>query len=168
MLSETLDGVDVDLRFEDATSADLDDVLGDHEWALVANLPYNVGTPLVLDLLRHEPRITRHVVMLQREAIDRLAAIPGSKTYGLPSVVVALHGRVEIALRVPASVFIPEPKVESAVALITRLTEVGIEAVGDETTPRELALAIVSGTTDLFSFGWVAPAGSGVGVPAVM
>lgn len=53
-----------------------------------------------------------------------------------------------------------EDQQEMAAALITQLTEVGIEAVGDETTPRELALAIVGGTTDLFSFGWVAPAGS--------
>ena len=59
---------------------------------MVANLPYNVGTPLLLRLLRQAPAITRFVVMLQREAVERLAAPPGSRVYGLPSVVVRLHG----------------------------------------------------------------------------
>jgi 16S rRNA (adenine1518-N6/adenine1519-N6)-dimethyltransferase len=64
--------------------------------------------------------IERFVVMLQREAVDRLAARPGSRTYGLPSVVVDLYGSIRVAFRVPASVFIPPPKVESSVAVIDR------------------------------------------------
>jgi len=86
----------------------------------VANLPYHVGTPLLLRLLREAPSISRFVVMLQREAVERLAAAPGSRTYGLPSVVVQLHGRVKVAFTVPPGVFIPPPKVESAVAVIRR------------------------------------------------
>ena len=122
ILAETLEGVDVDLRFEDATVADLPGlVAGDDSWTVVANLPYNVGTPLVLDLLRHAPSIRRFVVMLQREAVDRLAAGPGSKTYGLPSVVCALHGSVRVALKVPPHLFIPRPSVDSAVAIIDRV-----------------------------------------------
>jgi 16S rRNA (adenine1518-N6/adenine1519-N6)-dimethyltransferase len=58
--------------------------------------------------------------MLQREAVERLAASPGSKTYGLPSVVVGLHGTIRVALRVPPHLFVPQPKVESAVAVIER------------------------------------------------
>ena len=119
-LGEVLTGLNVDLRFEDAAAADLPDQLEGGPWTLVANLPYNVGTPLLLDLLRWAPQIRRFVVMLQREAIDRLAAAPGSKTYGLPSVVVRLHGLIEVALRIGASVFVPPPKVESAVAVIER------------------------------------------------
>jgi 16S rRNA (adenine1518-N6/adenine1519-N6)-dimethyltransferase len=86
----------------------------------VANLPYNVGTPIVLDVLRHVPAIDRIVVMLQREAVERFAAGPGTREYGVPSVIVALHGSIEVALRVPAHLFVPRPKVESSVAVITR------------------------------------------------
>jgi len=108
------------LRFEDASGVDFDAALPPGEWALVANLPYNVGTPIVLGLLRAVPRVTRLVVMLQREAVERLAAPPGSKVYGIPSVVVGLHGTIRVALRVPPHLFVPPPKVESSVAVIDR------------------------------------------------
>jgi 16S rRNA (adenine1518-N6/adenine1519-N6)-dimethyltransferase len=120
VLTEVLEGLDVEVRFIDAAAADLPVALGSGPWVLVANLPYNVGTPLLLDLLRRAPAVARFVVMLQREAIERMAAAPGSRVYGLPSVVVGLHGRVEVAFRVPPSVFLPSPQVESAVAVIDR------------------------------------------------
>lgn len=119
VLEESVGGA-ADLWFLDAADLDFDRALPDGDWVLVANLPYNVGTPIVLDLLRTVPRVTRFVVMLQREAVDRLAAGPGSKVYGLPSVVVGLHGTVRVALRVPAHLFVPVPQVESAVAVIDR------------------------------------------------
>ena len=114
-------GETADMRFEDAAGIDFDAELPAGEWTLVANLPYNVGTPILLTLLREVPRVTRFVVMLQREAIDRLAAPPGSKTYGVPSVIVALHGRIEVAFRVAPHLFVPRPQVESAVAVIERI-----------------------------------------------
>lgn len=120
VLEASLEGMDgVEVRYEDAS--DLDPArLEDGPWVVVANLPYHVGTPLLLTLLRRAPAITRFVVMLQREAVERLAASPGSRTYGLPSVVVRLYGRVEIAFRVPPTVFLPLPRVESAVAVVHR------------------------------------------------
>ena len=120
VLAETV-GDGAELRFADAAAVDFDAALAPGEWVVVANLPYNVGTPIVLDMLRFVPRITRLVVMLQREAVDRIVAEPGSKAYGLPSVIVRLHGTVRVALRVPAHVFFPVPKVESSVAVIDRL-----------------------------------------------
>ena len=119
VLAETVGDV-VDLRFGDAADVDFDAVLPTGEWIVVANLPYNVGTPIVLTMLRSVPRITRLVVMLQREAVDRLVAEPGSRVFGLPSVIVRLNGTARTALRVPAHVFFPEPKVESSVAVIDR------------------------------------------------
>ena len=119
VLDETV-GARAEVRYEDAASVDFSDILDGDGWFLVANLPYNVGTPIVLDVLRHVPAIDRVVVMLQREAIDRFAASPGSKDYGVPSVVVALHGGVKLALRVPPHVFVPPPKVDSSVAVIER------------------------------------------------
>jgi len=121
VLDEVLDGVPgVDVRFEDATRLDLPAMLGRGSWVVVANLPYNVGVPIVLDLLRFAPRVERLVVMLQREAVERLAAGPGSKTYGVPSVVAGLHADVSVPLRVPPTVFLPRPEVESAVAVLER------------------------------------------------
>jgi 16S rRNA (adenine1518-N6/adenine1519-N6)-dimethyltransferase len=107
----------------DAATLDWDEVLASHpSWTLVANLPYNVATPLVLDLLRDVPAITTMLVMVQREVGERLAADPGTSDYGIPSVMVAYHGRASVVGRVPATVFLPVPKVESALVRIDRHT----------------------------------------------
>jgi 16S rRNA (adenine1518-N6/adenine1519-N6)-dimethyltransferase len=87
----------------------------------VSNLPYNVGTPLLLDALRRATQISRFVVMIQREVAERLVAGPGSRLYGLPSVIAGIHGRADLSFRVAPQVFYPAPKVESAVVVIRRL-----------------------------------------------
>lgn len=133
VLAETV-GEAAEVRFADAAAIDWETELPAGEWAVVANLPYNVGTPIVLTMLRRVPRITRLVVMLQREAVDRLVAEPGSRVFGLPSVIVRLHGRVHRALQVAAHMFFPEPKVESAVAVIDR-------RVADPASERAITLA---------------------------
>lgn len=112
--------VGVDVRFEDAAAVDLASELAGGPWTMVANLPYNVGTAILLDALRHVPQIRRFVVMVQLEVARRLVASPGSKDYGVPSVVCSLHGTARLAFRVPASVFVPAPNVESAVVRIDR------------------------------------------------
>ncbi len=120
VLAESLRGSSAEVRFEDATRVDLAAALAGGPWTLVANLPYNVGTPLLLDILRRVPQVTRMVVMVQREVADRLTAEPGSKIYGLPSVVARLHAEVRFGFAVPASVFFPSPEVESAVVKLVR------------------------------------------------
>jgi len=114
----------------DALTLDWDEVLGggvgapgEDRWALVANLPYNVATPLVLDLLAGVPAIDRMLVMVQREVGERLAAAPGSKAYGIPSVKVAYRAEAEVVGRVPPTVFLPQPRVESALVRLRRLPE---------------------------------------------
>jgi len=105
----------------DATELDWDDVLADgDEWTLVANLPYNVATPLVCDLLDDVPAIRSLLVMVQREVAERMAAGPGSKQYGAVSVKVAYWGDARVVGHVPASVFVPRPNVESALVRIDR------------------------------------------------
>jgi 16S rRNA (adenine1518-N6/adenine1519-N6)-dimethyltransferase len=105
----------------DALSADWDTLLaGASRWALVANLPYNVATPLILDLLDGVPAIDRMLVMVQLEAAERLAAPPGSRTYGLPSVRAAYWARADVVGRVPRTVFVPQPKVDSALLRVVR------------------------------------------------
>lgn len=88
--------------------------------ALVANLPYNVSVPVLLHLLGLFPEITTALVMVQAEVADRLAAGPGSRTYGVPSVKARYHGRVSRAGAVGRNVFWPEPKVESGLVRIER------------------------------------------------
>ena len=105
----------------DALRLDWASVLADApRWVLVANLPYNVATPLVCDLLDLVPAVERMLVMVQREVADRLCASAGSDAYGAVSVKVAYWATARIAGTVPASVFLPRPKVESALADIRR------------------------------------------------
>lgn len=120
VLEEVTAGLDVDVRVEDVTAVDFAQALAAGSWSLVANLPYNVGTPVILDLLQETPAVERFVVMVQREVAERFVAGPSSAAYGLPSAIVALHGEARIAFRVPPQVFVPPPRVESAVVLIER------------------------------------------------
>ena len=121
VLEETVgDLPNVDIRHADATNVDLGRDLGEGTWSLVANLPYNVGTGIVLDALRYTPSIDRFVILVQREVADRLLAPAGSRTYGIPSVVAAIHATGSIAFTVPPSVFYPTPAVESAVVDLRR------------------------------------------------
>jgi 16S rRNA (adenine1518-N6/adenine1519-N6)-dimethyltransferase len=108
----------------DALELDWSDVLAPaDQWVLVANLPYNVATPLIADLLDDVPAIERFLVMVQREAGERLVASPGTKAYGIPSVKVAYWATAELVGRVAPSVFLPEPNVESVLVRIDRRPE---------------------------------------------
>lgn len=89
-------------------------------WVLVANLPYNIATPLVADLLREVPAIARMLVMVQREVGERLAAAAGSRTYGAVTVRVAYFAEARVVARVPAAVFLPRPNVESVIVELVR------------------------------------------------
>lgn len=86
--------------------------------ALVANLPYNVSVPILLHLLAEFPSIARVVVMVQAEVADRLAAQPGTKIYGVPSVKAAFYGQVRRAGTIGKNVFWPAPKIDSGLVSI--------------------------------------------------
>ncbi|MEO5900874.1 MAG: 16S rRNA (adenine(1518)-N(6)/adenine(1519)-N(6))-dimethyltransferase RsmA [Ilumatobacteraceae bacterium] len=117
----------------DAMRLDWADLLGDRTgWTLVANLPYNVATPLVLDLLDGVPAIERMLVMVQREVGERWCAPARSEAYGAVSVKVAYWATARIAGHVPASVFVPKPKVESALVEIRRRAAPAVSAPADE------------------------------------
>lgn len=121
--SETASLDNVDVVCSDATSLEFVENLDGGDWVMVSNLPYNVGTGIVLDALRHAPAISRFVVMVQKEVGERFLAQPGSKVYGVPSVVVGLHARGRIALRVPRHVFEPAPAVDSVVVVLDRVEQ---------------------------------------------
>lgn len=137
-LREVLGGVEggagVDIVQADAQRLDWTEFFaGRHEgpWKLVANLPYNVATPVVLRALDEAPQVGEILVMVQREVGERLAASPGSGAYGIPSVKVRYWGRAELVGRVPATVFHPAPKVESALVRITRAAQPATKADPD-------------------------------------
>ena len=89
--------------------------------ALVANLPYNISVPVVLGFLEAFPTLRRALVMVQLEVAERLAAPPGSKTYGIPSLKAAWYAQVRLTGTVSRSVFWPAPNVDSGlVTLIMR------------------------------------------------
>ena len=94
---------------------------------LVANLPYNVSVPVLLHLLEKVPTLRSGVVMVQAEVADRLAASPGSKDYGIPSVKSAWWAEVKGAGSVSRSIFWPAPNVDSKLVSFTRR-----ETPGDE------------------------------------
>ena len=103
---------------------------------LVANLPYNVAVPVLLTLLERLPSLETVLVMVQAEVADRLAASPGSRTYGVPSVKVAWYADAARGAKVSRNVFWPVPNVDSALVSMRRhpiLTD----------TPREEVFAVI-------------------------
>jgi 16S rRNA (adenine1518-N6/adenine1519-N6)-dimethyltransferase len=88
--------------------------------SLVANLPYNVAVPVVLHLLAELPSLRRGLVMVQTEVADRMAAGPGSRIYGVPSVKLAWYGPARKVAAVPRNVFWPVPNVDSALVSFER------------------------------------------------
>jgi len=124
VLRSVVEPVGVEVVEGDAMTIDLADLLAERAegpWSLVANLPYNVATPLVLRTLVEVPAVTRLLVMVQREVGERMAARAGEDAYGAVSVRIAYFARAEVVGRVPASVFIPRPRIESVLVRLERL-----------------------------------------------
>jgi 16S rRNA (adenine1518-N6/adenine1519-N6)-dimethyltransferase len=96
------------------------DVVPGEPTALVANLPYNVSVPVLLHLLEVVPTIRTALVMVQKEVAERLAADPGSRTYGIPSLKARWYGEVRMAGNIGSNVFWPEPNVDSALVRVDR------------------------------------------------
>lgn len=113
------DAPNVKIAHGDALRVELDVHL-DGPARLVANLPYNVATPLLLRVLDDVPTITGGLVMVQKEVGERWTAAPGSRTYGAVSVHASYHARLRIVGDVPASVFMPPPDVASVLVEFER------------------------------------------------
>jgi 16S rRNA (adenine1518-N6/adenine1519-N6)-dimethyltransferase len=110
------------------------DELAGRPFRLVANLPYQAATPLMMDLLVRRPNCLAQVALIQKEVADRLAAGPGGREYGPISVLTAALGSIERVATVPPGCFWPAPKVTSAVVAITPNPSHGVadpEAFGD-------------------------------------
>ena len=135
-LRSVVEPAGVEVLAGDALALDWPAVLAERHagpWTLVANLPYNIATPLVIRLLEEVPAIRRMLVMVQREVAERLAAPAGTEPYGAASVKVAYWATAAVVGRVPPTVFVPRPRVDSALVSIDRRPVPGVvEAVGYE------------------------------------
>ena len=126
VLAETLAPYDnVQVVHQDVLQADLKALIakyfdGKHNLKIVANLPYYITTPIILHLLETKIDFERIVVMMQKEVADRLAATPGTKDYGSLSVAVQYEMAAKVAFIVPKTVFIPQPKVDSAIIVLEK------------------------------------------------
>ncbi len=92
---------------------------GEHTLKVVANLPYYITTPILKGLLRSPLELEQIVVMMQKEVAERLNAVPGTKAYGSLSVAVQLEMNVSVEFEVSRKVFVPQPKVDSAIVKLT-------------------------------------------------
>lgn len=129
VLAQVVAGHDVRLVHGDARSLEWRRLLEGHDdWVLVANLPYNVATPLVADLLDFVPAIRRMLVMVQKEVGERLAAAPGDDAYGAVSVKVAYWAEARVVGVVPPTVFVPRPNVDSALVSVERRPAPAVDA----------------------------------------
>jgi 16S rRNA (adenine1518-N6/adenine1519-N6)-dimethyltransferase len=120
VLRSVVEGRGVEVVQGDALRLDWQALLGDERWVLVANLPYNIATPLVLQLLEEAPAIDRMLVMVQREVAERLAAGAGDTARGAVSVKTEYWADASLVGRVPPTVFVPRPNVESALVKLRR------------------------------------------------
>ncbi|MGD9695111.1 MAG: 16S rRNA (adenine(1518)-N(6)/adenine(1519)-N(6))-dimethyltransferase RsmA [Thermoleophilia bacterium] len=120
-LADVLSGVsNVALHWGDALRFPLER-LDPAPTALVANLPYSIATPLVVESLWRLPALERWCVMAQREVVDRWLAPPGSRLYGAPSVLIALTAEPTFRRAVGREVFAPRPRVDSALVALRRV-----------------------------------------------
>ena len=132
VLAEVLEGVtNVQLHWADALRFDLE-ALDPAPTRMVANLPYSIATPIVLESTWRLPQVEVWAIMVQREVADRWAAAPGSSNYGGPSVLLQLACRSFFMRPVGTEVFIPRPRVQSAI--------VGLERIGPGPSPEVRAL----------------------------
>ncbi len=117
----------VTVHHADALNANYDEILGGREAAIIANLPYNVATPLVLHLLESQPLIKRMLVMVQKEVGERFAAQAGDEAYGAASLRVQYFADAKVVGKIGPSVFYPKPNVDSALVSIVRRDKVRID-----------------------------------------
>lgn len=132
---ETIPYDNVKVIYEDFMKVDVNSIIRDEfgtmDVKIVANLPYYITTPIIMKILEEKCNISKMAVMVQKEVAHRLNARPGTKEYGAISLAVKYRADTSIAMIVPSTVFMPRPKVDSAVIVLDLLKKPRIE-VRDE------------------------------------
>ncbi len=151
----------------DALAVDLV-ALADAPRAIVANLPYNIATPLLLGWLRQLDRFESLTLMFQKEVAERLTAAPGSKSYGRLTVITRWRAETKTLFTLPARAFTPPPKVDSAVVRLTprlrpepaawaTLERVTAAAFGQRRKMLRASLRVLGNPEDLLAQAGLAP-----------
>lgn len=121
VLRRTTEGLDVQVVAADAMTVDWAELVpGPAPWVMVANLPYNVATPVVLRALEEASAVQRFTLMVQREVGERWVAGSGDEAFGAVSVKVAWWAASRVAGAVPRGVFVPQPRVDSVLVTLDR------------------------------------------------
>jgi len=126
-LSSVVEPHGVRVFHADALIADYEEILEGREAVVVANLPYNVATPLVLHLLETQPLIRRMLVMVQKEVGERFAAQAGDDAYGAASLRLQYFADAKVVGKVGPNVFLPRPNVDSALVSVVRREKVRVD-----------------------------------------
>ncbi len=125
----------VEIISQDILTVDLTRLAMEHDARLqvIGNMPYYISSPILMHLFSHSAVIDRAVLMAQKEVADRIAAVPGSRAYGLLSATAQMYSAVQKLFNLPPEAFDPPPEVHSAVirlAMHARFEELGVERVG--------------------------------------
>jgi len=115
ILNKELSGQSIEIVNLDALTLNLKELWGDQKGYLIGNLPYYITSPLIMHFLEQADHLSGMTIMVQKEVADRIAAPPGSKTYGILSIAVQISAQVTKVMDVSPSSFWPVPKVTSAV-----------------------------------------------------
>ncbi|GAE36558.1 16S rRNA (adenine(1518)-N(6)/adenine(1519)-N(6))-dimethyltransferase RsmA [Halalkalibacter akibai] len=138
VLKDTLSPYDnVTIIHSDVLKANIQEMIEEHfqdvdDIMVVANLPYYVTTPILMKLLEEHLPIRGIVVMIQAEVADRIAAKPGTKDYGALSIAAQYFAQAEKVMTVPATVFVPQPRVDSAVLRLTIREEPAVQVESED------------------------------------
>jgi len=138
VLADTMSPYDnVTIVHQDILETDLGKAVADHfadydDVVVVANLPYYVTTPIIMKFLLEKIPITGMVIMMQKEVADRITANPGTKAYGSLSIAIQYYMDASVAMIVPRTVFIPQPKIESAVLKLTRKETTPVDVIDED------------------------------------
>ncbi|WP_130863056.1 16S rRNA (adenine(1518)-N(6)/adenine(1519)-N(6))-dimethyltransferase RsmA [Bacilliculturomica massiliensis] len=142
VLAETLKEYDnVEIINRDILKTDLTEVIGNYEKIngaertgvkIIGNLPYYITTPIIMKILEDGVKADSLTIMLQKEVADRILAGPGTKIYGALSVAVQYYCTVSLVAKVPKEVFVPQPKVDSAVIRLDLRKEKPVELISEE------------------------------------
>lgn len=121
------------LIHKDALKVDFNEIIGDEKSVkLVANLPYYVTTPIIVNLLKGGYNFKSLTIMIQKEVAERMNAEPNCKDYGALSILVQYYCNTKIVRKVPPSCFIPRPKVDSIVIRLERLEEPSVKVKNEK------------------------------------
>lgn len=133
---ETLNYNNLKIIYDDFMKVDVNKLIEEEfqglDVKIVANLPYYITTPIIMKILEEKYKISKIVVMVQKEVAERLNSLPGSKEYGAITLAVQYRADTNIAIIVPNTVFMPRPKVDSAVIEFNILKESRIRVQDEE------------------------------------